>query len=219
VTPLAGEPPQLDGLLLEVLARRLGWGIDRLPQRRLPAPPLGSEPPLPLGRAALGPWLIYRSSSPIYTVQQQALNYLSKRSELAQAWELYAPTERQRRIAQACGWAKAYYVPFPSWEVREVVWFVWGERAGLEELLAEVLYLGTRRRHGCGRVVAWEITPAAEDFSWFSLGPTQQPVLMRPLPALWDLLPENLCGWRPDFGACAPPYWHPDRYTEILVPA
>jgi hypothetical protein len=40
---------------------------------------------------------------------------------------------------------------------------------------------------------------------------------MRTLPA-GPWLPPDLIDFRPDFGAAVPPYWHPDRYTEIVVP-
>ena len=45
--------------------------------------------------------------------------------------------------------------------------------------------------------------------------------IMRTLPAEIDdtlFLPKNLVGFRRGFGACTAPFWHPDRFTEIVLP-
>ena len=73
-----------------------------------------------------------------------------------------------------------------------------------------------RLSDGYGVVREWTVERIDADLSWFA--PSEVgPVLMRPLP-VGPWLPDNLTGARRDFGACVPPYWHPERYGEIVVP-
>jgi hypothetical protein len=85
----------------------------------------------------------------------------------------------------------------------------------MRELLAGVISIGKKISQGHGRVKRWIIEPCDLDLSWFCGSQLMQ--LMRPLP--WgDWLPADLAGYRRSFGSCVPPYWHPARFMEIVVP-
>jgi hypothetical protein len=101
------------------------------------------------------------------------------------------------------------------------VWLCVGDRREILKLLRLVPAVGKKVADGYGRVVRWEVertgTAAHRWWPWW-VESEAGPVLMRPLPAAWGGLPRGLVGFRRDYGACADPYWHPDRWGEILTP-
>jgi hypothetical protein len=105
--------------------------------------------------------------------------------------------------------------------VDRVAWFAAGDRREVLKLLKRVPAVGKKVAHGYGRVLRWEVERLQDGrphdhwpWWWDSEG---APVLMRPLPA-GPWLPAGLLGARPDYGACTDPYWHPSRFTEVVVP-
>ena len=169
-SPLVGDAPMLDALLVLAVSRRLRFG--RPPDRDSPAPPPG-EVRIEIAHEILGGHWVYRASGP--------------------------------RIVDGG---------------RAVVWLAVGNRGWLREMLKGVRALGDGRVNG---VAAWEVEPlpgddpAAADRSWY--WPTAKGrLLMRPLPDGW-WLPPDLIGYRRTRAAVCPPYWHPDRETDAVVPA
>jgi hypothetical protein len=214
-SPIAADAPRLDALLMMVLSlhyakTRPGYKIDR----SLPAPPQ-DEIAIPLLRERLGPWSVARCSDPIYGVcSAEYVEHVTKRIAAEEA-ELLHP-DRRVVISTTNSWTKSYRLPLRMRRIDCVYWFALAERRALLKTLRRVDYLGKKRSVGNGRVASWEATAVEEDHSWFAPSPAG-PVLMATLPA-GPWLPHGLVGFRAGFGGCCPPYWHPDRYAEIVVP-
>lgn len=229
--PLAGEAPHLDGLLEYAMSphlasierSRIGYstgdrdlGLYRgKVTRATPAPPEG-EIPIPLARVRFGGRLVSCCSSPIMAaVDTDSVEHYAKRfpTELA---GLLDDAER-RQVTTTNTWTKSYRLPLRIRNVSEIRWFAVGDRRDiLKRLRKEIKSLGKKPSDGYGRVAEWTVERTDIDASLFAKSP-HGTVLMRPLP-FGDWLPSDLVGYRRDYGACSPPYWHPDRYGEIVVP-
>lgn len=212
-SPLAGDPPMLDALLEDLMARHHGQLL-RI-DRGQPAPQPGSIH-LPMLRGSIGGVdMIPRCSSPIVPAIKQRHEHYAKRIGVENADML----REDSRLVVAVGnsWTKSYRLPLAVRDVDRVVWFVGGsKRETLYSLLRRVPAIGKKRSQGYGRVARWQVEWTPHDYSWFAPGAGGR-VLMRPLPACDDL-PSDLVGYRPDFGACIGPYWHPERFREVVVP-
>jgi hypothetical protein len=213
--PLAGDPPQLDSLLEFVVSLHHpravpGYKVDR----RFPAPPQGAVP-LPIARRTLGKYLVACASSPILAATEaEWVEYVNKRLSVEDAG-LLDPRER-RVVTTTNGWTKSYRLPLRCRRVAAVAWFAVGDRRSVRKTLKQVPAIGKKIADGYGTVREWVVEPTDRDLSWYA--PTDAgPVLMRPLP-VGDWLPAGLVGARLDYGAAVAPYWHRERYTEIVVP-
>lgn len=203
----------LDALLEDLMARHHGQLL-RI-DRGQPAPEPGSIH-LPMLRGSIGGVaMIPRCSSPIVPSGKMRHEHYAKRIGVENADMLR--DDSQLVVAVGNSWTKSYRLPLAIRDVDRVVWFVGGsKRDTLYSLLRRVHAIGKKRSQGFGRVAKWQVEWCDHDYSWFAAS-DDGVVLMRPLPACADL-PNNLTGHRPDFGACLPPYWHPDRYMEIVKP-
>ena len=216
VKPLDGDAPHLDSLLeyamsLHHHAGEPGYKVDRA----LPAPPMGAIP-IPIGRKRLGPWLVGCCSNPILgRVHAEGVQYINKRIGVEKA-ALLAENARHV-VATTNSWTKSWRVPHRTRLVDKVCWFAFGNRKILlKTLKSHVRFIGRKRSVGDGMVGDWTVDKLDHDYSWFA--PSEHgTVLMRTLPA-GDWLPDDLVGFKQDFGGVCPPYWHPERYSEIVVP-
>jgi hypothetical protein len=214
-SPLAGDAPRLDGLLEFVMSLyhgkgKPGYKVDR----RFPAPPQ-AEIPIPLLRRTLGAWQVGACSDPIYPVaSSDGVEHVYKRIDPDLA-PLLAVGAR-RKIATSNSWTKSYRLPMRIRVIDRVAWFAVADRRPLLKALRQVEAIGKKPSIGYGRVREWEITVAPADYSWFAPG-HEGTLLMATLPA-GEWLPRDLMGFRRGFGAAACPYWHPDRYCDILIP-
>lgn len=215
-SPLAGDAPHLDALL-ELRASQLyhpkaveGYKVDR--QYACPAQGVID---IPVYRERVGVWQVAHTSSPILGVPASDQHeYVCKRIDVAESLML-DPSER-RIVNTTNSWTKSYRLPLRTRRVDRVVWFARGDRREILKALKGIPAVGKKIAHGYGRVLRWEAERVAEDLSWFAASP-RGPVLMRPLPKEVRT-PAGLLGWRDGFGAATPPYWHGDRYTEIIEP-
>ncbi len=211
-SPLCGEAPMLDGVLeyevavLQGLANRLRKDIP-LPEES------GLE--LPVARKTFGGCAIYRCSSPIVDTRHEGREFVTKRLAVEHAGDLH-PSQRLS-VAVGNSTFKSYRLPLKVTRPSEVVWFCHGHRQPIHKLLKRVTAIGRKRSVGYGRVSQWLVEEIDEDYSLFAMEPQGRPVLMRPLP-LCSELPGDLLGWRQDFAGIRPPYWHPDRFAECVVP-
>lgn len=223
-SPLAGDPPHLDSLLEHVLSRHHPKGVPGHKIDRRWSAPAQAEIPIPILRHRIGQvvdggevreWVVARCSSPILSSADiETVEYINKRLSVENA-ALLDPSQRLI-VMTTKGWTKSYRLPLRVRRVDRVRWFTVGDRRSVLVALRRVQWLGKKTADGYGRVVEWTVDRVEADCSWF--GPHESgPVLMRPLP-ITDDLPANLLGARRDFGACCPPYWHPERYTEIVTP-
>lgn len=127
---------------------------------------------------------------------------------------LLAASER-RIMATTNSWTKSYRLPLRVRAVPCVRWFATGNERSIKKALRDCRSIGKKVSDGYGRVKEWTTEPA-DDYSWVAPSPDGM-VLMRTLPVdPW--LPDGLLGYRKSFGAPSPPYWHPERFTEILIP-
>lgn len=212
-SPLAGDAPYLDAILEHEMAQRQGKAV-RL-SRADRAPPVGSVH-LPMLRGGMGGVDgIPRCSAPICHSQSERHEYFAKRISVENA-----PLLREdQRLVVATGnsWTKSYRLPQRVVNADRIVWFVGGsKRRNLKSLLKTVDSIGKDTSQGYGRVAEWIIDEVEHDWSWFARVP-EGLLLMRVLP-LCDELPADLIGYRRWFGGYAHPYWHPDRFTDVVVP-
>jgi len=210
-SPLAGDAPMLDGLLEFEMSQRLGAAYKV--RRDQPAPPAGAIH-IPMLRRGIGGWSVPLCSSPIYTAESDRHEYIGKRLAVEHASDL----REDARLVVAMGNAtyKSYRLPLRVRNVSRVAWFCEGHRSPILKLLKSVHAIGRKRSDGYGRVARWTGENVDGNHHWY--GESEHgPVLMRPLP-FGDWLPRSLLGAKRDFGAVVAPYWHPDRYAEIVVP-
>ena len=215
---IGGHVPQLDALLVELAAHAPGSGSrGPMPTRHEPAPdPYDVPPGVGLDRAEIGGWPVYRTSAPILSSgAREGVEHFVKRIDVSRA-EMLAP-DRRVQVCHTNSWTKAYRLPLRKFYTPAVAWLCVGDRNRLLKLLLPVRQLGAKLRHGHGAVAEWSVEPIEDDWSWYGPGPDGKPLLMRAIP-FGPWLPDNLVGYRRHFGACAPPYWHPERFAEVVVP-
>jgi len=211
-SPLAGDPPYLDALLEHLMAAIHGESIAM--RRELPCPPPGWIH-IPMTRATIGGWSVPECSAPVMSVvRSDRHEYYAKRFA-ADETDLVAP-EQRRVIAVGNGTLKSYRLPNRVRRVERIAWICRGHRRPILQLLRRAKSIGKDRSQGYGRVAEWTAEHVDCDDWWFSRHDAGS-VLMRSLPAC-DELPRDLIGFRRDYGACVGPLWHPDRYTELVVP-
>lgn len=212
-SPLAGEPPMLDGLLEFEMSQR--QGLANRVRRDLPCPPANAiHIPCLRGRMA-DVDDIPRVSSPIFAAESDSHRHLTKRFAVEYASLLAA--EERTVVATGNATYKSYRFPLRERNVPVVCWFVGGaSRRNLKSALKSVTSIGKKRSNGFGRIARWDFEEVEHDLSWFAATP-HGTLLMRPLPYC-DQLPADLIGYRRDFCSVMPPYWHPERNIEAVVP-
>lgn len=207
-TPIVGDVPFLDSIIEYEMAQREGKAFKI--RRDQPCPPYG-DVHIPMARRRIGGVLVPCCSGPICSPARESVEHFAKRLGVEHSGLLAA--ERRRIVPIGNAVFKSYRLPFRMRVVDRIVWFCAGTRRHVLKLLKSVASVGKKRSYGYGLVDRWEAERVEQDWSWFAPGN----VLMRPLPACSEL-PADIAGSRQDFGACQSPYWHPDRYREIVVP-
>lgn len=208
---LAGDPPMLDAIVEYELGMR--QGCEYKLQRHEPAPEYG-EISIPILRQRIGGLLVPCCSSPILSPEIETVEYYAKRLSVENA-DLIIPKKR-RVVTTSSNEFKSYRLPLHIRIVKQIVWFVEANRKPLLGVLKRINSIGKKRSQGFGRIEKWTAERIDDDFSWFVNTKSGQ-ILMRPLPDCDDL-PDGLIGTNPDFGSVQPPYWHPDRFMERVVP-
>lgn len=212
---IANKAPRLDSLLEATLAFHhpkadSGYKIDR----SRPAP-LQGEIPIPLRREWLGDWYVARCSDPICgEAVTETVEHVNKRIGVEQA-DLLASSSRLV-VSTTNSWTKSYRLPMRISLVNEIRWFAVANRRELLCELRRVRSLGKKGSLGYGRVVEWTVDEAKEDLSWFA--PTEAGLLLMATLPVGDWVPKGILGARRSFGGATPPYWHPERFGEIVVP-
>ncbi|AMV24613.1 hypothetical protein VT84_09470 [Gemmata sp. SH-PL17] len=213
--PVADYAPRLDGLLVEVAFHRERRPKSEVPRRCDPAPDPMRCPEIPVAREEIGGWPVFRASDPIARRSAPHVAHFGKRIGVERAGLLH-PSER-KVVVTSNTWTKSYRLPVNVLTPDRVVWFALGDAVRLRDLLRDVAQIGRKVAHGWGRVKRWRVEDSAADYSWYAPGGDGRPVLMRSLP-LCPALPADLDGWRAGYDSCCPPYWHSDRYTEVVKP-
>lgn len=215
-SPLAGDPPHLDSLLEFACAPEQD-GLSRYQvDRNYPAPEQGAVA-IPLARTWVGPWLVSHCSAPIFAERSDVVEHFAKR--VAGDHVLMLDARERKTVSTTAGDTKSYRMPLRIRTVDSVVWFCRGEKDPIERAIRGFRGIGKKVSIGYGAVAEWTVEDTEDDYSWFA-DKGGLPVLMRPLPRdVGDVaLPGDLVGYVNAFGACSPPYWHYDRFTEIIKP-
>jgi hypothetical protein len=212
---LAGDAPRLDGLLEAQLSLFHAKAVPGYKITRNGPAPAQGEIPIPMRRERLGDWLVGRCSDAILPEPSaETVEHIAKRIGVEDAGLLHP--QARVVVSTTNSWTKSYRLPLRIRLVDRVVWFAVADRRECLKLLRRVEAIGKKIADGYGRVGEWAIERIDADCSWFA--PSDGgPVLMATLP-VGPWLPKGLLGAREHFGAAAPPYWHPERYTEIVVP-
>jgi hypothetical protein len=215
LSPLAGDAPALDALLAWELHLRLGSKHAKKVGRWTPAEEL-EDAPIPLARRKIFGETVYCCSDPILPplLAPEWVDRQSKRFESSKMAKIIAP-EHRKSIMTASGPYKSRFTPLRIRYVERVCWFACGDRAGMYKLLKSIRALGHLRNIGYGWVWKWDFEELHDDYSIFAPHKGKK-VLMRTLPLGKGL--ENVCGYRKGYAAVRPPYWHPDRQMEAVIP-
>lgn len=214
------EPPKLDALLEYALSPYHPGAVPRhAVDRSLPPPPMAAIP-IPIARRRLGEWAIGCCSDPIIGIPSaDDHEHVNKRLATEEA-AMLAP-DRRLVVSTTNSWTKSYRIPIRRRVIPAICWFVVGNRREILKVLRRGVHaLGKKVSIGNGRVAEWTVERVDHDYSWFAPWPDDHAklVLMRTLPIGPWLPMENLVGYRRDFGGVCPPYWHPSRGTERVVP-
>ncbi|HEY80060.1 MAG TPA: hypothetical protein G4O05_03140 [Caldilineae bacterium] len=206
------ELPYLDAMVEWVVLHRTRKNVTLDPAA---APPEPGAVPSPILREQIGGHLVPRASAAI-AAGPEYLEHIGTRIDTSHVHLLDA--DRHRRYLTTGGEFRAYYLPLRLLQSEQLVWFAVGNRRALYSAVKLIRSLGKKRSYGYGRIAKWEVEPIERDMSWWAAIDGRGSLLMRPLP-LCSELPADLFGMRRDFGAVAPPYWHPGRWIERVVPA
>ena len=211
MSPVAGEIPMLDALLLYQMA--VFEGKLKPIRRDEPLPPFG-EIHIPILLRRIGGVAVPACSSPIARVRETTVEHFGKRLAVEHAGLL--KQKEQKIVAVTNNIYKSYHLPLKVQRIDKIVWYCIGKRRPILQALKRVKAIGRKRSQGYGLVAGWEAEYIDYDYSWY-IKSDEGIVLMRPLPVC-DELPEDLIGYQHDYGAVQPPYWHPDRYMERVIP-
>jgi CRISPR type IV-associated protein Csf3 len=226
LTPLAVKPPALDSLLMWELSNRIGLNrSDELnlkredtfmPQkltRQIPLSEAKKFDKLPLCKYTIGGVDVFQCSDPIYQIEHEYHEHQAKRFECDKMALLLRESERKSLLI-ASGPYKMRFVPIRCMLVPKVVYFFRGDKAEVNKLLKSIFAIGKHRNIGYGFIQSYEYEEMEENYSvFFRVG--EQKILMRCIPLVDD---STIKGARRSYGACKPPYWHPDNYMEIMEP-
>lgn len=216
------HPPGLDSLVEMRLATILGlpklWRTDRLP----PSIYDTHESRMPIDFTRLNGWPVSHASACIMSnVIDDRHKHFHRRFPVNESANMLRSSELSM-VATSMTWTKSYRLPLRVRLTGRLCWIVnlRMRPCDLLSLVEGVTHVGTKHSQGYGAVVpgSWRCDQRRDlDQCWWYAPHHAGPVLMRPLP-VGDWLPQNLQGSRRDFAACIPPYWHPDRFTEVVVP-
>lgn len=213
---LSGNAPQLDALLIDVRCRYHKTAGAH--ERYDPAPDMRLLPPCPIHRELVNGWWVHHVSSPILPPVES-----DRHERIAQHFprELSLCLDAKERgvIATTNGQHKSQWLPVRRRLVERIVWFAVVHDSPKDlrrELRRSVTHIGQDRARGSGRVAEWTVEAIDEDYSWFAPHP-EGTVLMRQLP-YGEWLPKDLIGSFRELCAVTPPYWHPGRVCDAVVP-
>lgn len=214
LSPLSEEPPMLDALLMYEMSLRLGMKHARKLKRD---DTTWEEVPIPVSKYTIGGKDVYRVSSPILLDQwHETTDRLAKRLDTHLVSSMLAETER-KSVLVASGSFKMRFAPVRIRNVDKVIYFARCDRKETNKILKKVYAIGKHRVVGYGQIKKWEFEEIEDDLSIYAMHKGQK-ILMRTVPMCSQILQEKWKGYRKDFGACMPPYWHPQNYIEIATP-
>jgi len=214
-SPLCGDAPKLDSLIVSELifkqklcksGEKLSRG-DPISKFKIPSIPLYTEyfNDIPL----------YHVSDPICFIDFEFREDFCCHLE-PELYYLLAEKER-KSISAVSGKYKDTRLPLRLKHISKIIWFCRGTKDSILEILQKNIFsIGTKRKQGFGVVSSWSAENVDEDYSFFAKKEEKE-VLMKTLPELY-IDKKNTIGFAIQYGACSPPYWHPERYMNVAVP-
>lgn len=238
-SPLSGDAPQLDALMeyvaaqdapriLEAAGKEVPDDVIRPVMDRGSDPPPPGMLPIPIVRRDVDGWPVACCSSPILgEVVEEYSEYKNKRLDIGETGRHLSEDARRKSIHYGTGHTKAYHRPVRARVVQRVVWFALAvgfskgkgktrsPQGEMRRWLKEIPAIGSDRQAGYGRVEEWK-AETTEVEAWWWADQAGTPVLMRCLPA--SAARDDSVGGRLSRAAVCPPYWHPQRHVEAIVP-
>ncbi|QSE87822.1 hypothetical protein JWS13_03940 (plasmid) [Rhodococcus pseudokoreensis] len=148
-----------------------------------------------------GPHVQYWSARP----DQQALEQMS--------------VELPALVSERQGRYRSRVMPLPLTACRHLVWRAVGDAVAITELLAPLVSIGKKRGAGNGHILSWEITEQ-------SVGKPWEFAHLHPDGSLGRTAPATCLHERGDLRTggegrmgLRPPYMHPSRRAQVLLPA
>lgn len=214
-SPLCGEPPALDAVLAWELSLRLGSKHHKKLTRNTKLKDIDVMP-VPVAKRTISGVDILCCSDPILPEPlSEWEERQSKRFDTTHNALILAEKNRKSLLV-ASGPYKQRYSPLRVRLVENVVWFARCSRKETNKLLKSIISIGKGRNYGYGLVRCWDFEPTEGDFSIFSQYKGKN-VLMKTIPLKCALELEST-GYRRDYGAWQPPYWHPENFDEVAKP-
>jgi hypothetical protein len=170
--------------------------------------------PVPLLWSWRGAWRVYHCSDAILAPGVEETHHYSRQIGFLDHAGMVAP-EHHKKVNLTGGEYKSCRLPQRVASVPEVRWLCFGDGKVIRSLLRRVTAVGRDTSQGWGTVAGWEVEDWPEDQSLVA-DSDRGPVLMRALPYVNGEPP--LLGSVRSYGACSPPYWHPDRYDDVVTP-
>lgn len=215
ISPLCGDPPNIDSLLEYELSLRLGMKHANKLTRSIPLSEI-ERVPIPLATKTINGVDVYACSNPILgNVYADYTEKQSKRFDTDLLACVLHETQRKKLLTSS-GPYKSRFVPLRIRVVDSVYWFVRGDRKEINKLLKKIIALGHCRNVGYGFIGSWEYEEQEEDNSIFAKNKGGY-VLMKTLP-IEAAKAKKAKGYRHSFGGAFPPYWHPETFQEVAVP-
>lgn len=157
--------------------------------------------PLPLARAGAGEAWFYAASFAEWGPHSDYGAFWVKRFDRQHA-DVVDFGGRRGNVIVEKGRYKSYHQQTFLRHALWVSWYVVGERAEIEALLARVTHIGKKTAQGNGRINEWRVEPWAEDWSVW-----RGERLMRAIPDAGGIL----------YGI-RPPYWLPENQVQCRLP-
>lgn len=211
-SPLVGDPPYLDALLTYELAFKSNKFESQKFNRATPIEEF-NRLPIPISQYDINGAKVNSCSDPIFIIQTEWHDKLSKRFETDKLSLLIDPVKR-KNITPGSGHLRSRYNPLHAKLIDKVIWFARGNINECERLLKNIISLGYYRKIGYGLIGEWEFEVVKDNNSIFSKSGGK--ILMKTVPIGDDL--KYIEGYRISYGAYIPPYWHPGNFKEIAIP-
>lgn len=214
LSPLAGDAPNIEALLMDEVAVRSGvkCGTKLTRGTRLSEV---EQVGIPVSKISIGGQDLFKCSDPIYSdVLHETVDRLSKRFDSSKMASIITP-EHRKALLVASGPYKSRFAPIRVRHLRYIAWFVRGDKCEINRILKKVYAVGKYRNIGYGFVKEWTYKEIEIDKS-IIIEHKGKKILMKTIPAQNDI--PNLTAYTKSFGSCKPPFWHPENYCEVFKP-
>lgn len=207
-SPVVGRPVHLDGLLALAWVRRHAPEALDLPSRVTPLSEL-VHPRLPLARLRVDDEQVWLAGASEMAAPRPARAWAVKKRD-PEDWD-----RLDRPVLVTGGPAKDRRVLLPAVSASAATWYCWGDLREIARAL-RLLWgserdpygqLGSDRRGGAGQLLSWSAERG--DHAPSRCLVTPESTAARNLPAGW------IAEGRADWGAIAPPYWHPEAQVPV----